>query len=283
MRFTILGSGGCCSLPRPGCFCRVCEEARVKGHPWARYGPSLFCGDANLLVDTPEDIVHALNYSRVPDVENVIYTHPDPDHTMGMRVFEQLRLDWYLYGTGRYCENPVNIYALPGTMRFLKQAGCGYGSSFEYYEKMRIARLCETDKIECGGVCVTLIPVDDSGRVSVVLFEKDGKKLVYAPCDCMPFPKDERLFGADVLILGNTMHGTRFRGDESIVMTSEMAEKCGLYTPEAAMALSRELRAGEMIFTHLEEDWNLSFTDYQCMQADTPGVRYAYDGMTIEL
>lgn len=283
MRFTILGSGGCCSLPRPGCFCRVCEEARLKGHPWARYGPSLFFHGANLLVDTPEDIVHALNYSRVPDVERVLYTHPDPDHTMGMRVYEQLRLHWYLYGTGKFCENPVDVYALPGAMAHIMRAGCGYGSSFAYYEKMRIIRLHEESEIECGGARVSLVPVDASGRVSAILFEAGGKKLAYAPCDCMPFPKDERLLDADVLILGNTIHGTRFRGDESIRVTPEMAEQFGLYTQDSAMALAKELRAGELIFTHLEEDWNLSFGEYQDMQAETPGVRYAYDGMTIEL
>ena len=53
MRFTIVGSGGCCALPRPGCFCKICEEAREKGAPYARFGPALYCHEAKTLVDSP--------------------------------------------------------------------------------------------------------------------------------------------------------------------------------------------------------------------------------------
>ncbi len=32
MKFIIVGSGGCVSLPKPLCNCEVCKEARVKGN-----------------------------------------------------------------------------------------------------------------------------------------------------------------------------------------------------------------------------------------------------------
>ena len=38
----ILGSGGAVTIPRPGCGCRVCVEARGEGLPYARSGPSVF-------------------------------------------------------------------------------------------------------------------------------------------------------------------------------------------------------------------------------------------------
>lgn len=94
MKFKIIGSGGCVSLPKPLCNCRICNEARLKGKPYSRYGCSLFLEDINLLIDTPEDIVHAINHSNVKDINNVLFSHVDPDHTLGFRVFEQLRLNW---------------------------------------------------------------------------------------------------------------------------------------------------------------------------------------------
>lgn len=94
MEINIIGSGGCVSTPRPCCNCRVCREAREKGFPYARTGCSLFIEDANILIDTPEDIAYALNHANIRQVDQVLYSHIDPDHTMGMRVFEQLRMNW---------------------------------------------------------------------------------------------------------------------------------------------------------------------------------------------
>ena len=94
MKLKITGSGGCVSIPKPLCQCNVCTEARKKGFPYARCGCSLYLEDANLLIDTPEDIAYALNNADVKNVEYILYSHMDPDHTMGMRVIEQLRLNW---------------------------------------------------------------------------------------------------------------------------------------------------------------------------------------------
>lgn len=94
MRLKIIGSGGCVSTPRPLCQCNICIEAREKGFPYARCGCSLYIEDANILIDTPEDIADALNHADIKEVEYLLYSHIDPDHTMGMRVIEQLRLDW---------------------------------------------------------------------------------------------------------------------------------------------------------------------------------------------
>ena len=106
MRLKIIGSGGCVSTPKPCCTCRVCKEAREKGFPYARSGCSLFVEDEKILFDTPEDICYGLNNAEVDDVQMVLYSHSDPDHTMGMRVFEQLRLNWMEVSVGNTCGNP---------------------------------------------------------------------------------------------------------------------------------------------------------------------------------
>jgi len=43
-------------IPKPLCQCRICRQARDKGVPYARAGPSSFLHDINLLIDTPAEI-----------------------------------------------------------------------------------------------------------------------------------------------------------------------------------------------------------------------------------
>lgn len=278
MRFTIVGSGGCCALPRPGCMCKICKEAREKGAPYARFGPAIYCHEACALVDTPEDITPALNLSRIPAVDSVVYTHPDPDHTMGMRVFEQLRLDWEKAARGLKPESSIGVYALPGCRDVLLQAGAGYGSAFAYYEQMGLIEMRQETGFEQGGVRISLVPAPENARVAVVLFEHAGKKLVYAPCDCMPFPKDERLMGADVLVLGNTIHGAKWKCERPLEF---YAKQFGLFSRGEAVALAQEMGAKQLVFTHLEEDWGLSHDDYRALEDGF--VRFAFDSMTINV
>ncbi len=67
----------------------------------------MFLDDINLLVDTPEDITYGINYCDIKEIDRVLFSHVDPDHTLGMRVFEQLRLNWLELYCGKNCENPI--------------------------------------------------------------------------------------------------------------------------------------------------------------------------------
>lgn len=109
MKIKIIGSGGCVSTPKPCCSCKVCTEAREKGFPYARTGCSLFIEDGKVLIDTPEDINYALNHANIDQVNYVLYSHMDPDHTMGMRLFEQLKMDWLNSSIRIKCNDPVKV------------------------------------------------------------------------------------------------------------------------------------------------------------------------------
>ena len=88
MQIEILGSGGAFTTPRPGCDCETCSQAREKGHPYARTGPSIFVHGADILFDTPEEIAFQLNRSRIKNIQACFYSHWHPDHTMGRRIWE---------------------------------------------------------------------------------------------------------------------------------------------------------------------------------------------------
>ena len=121
MKFIITGSGGCVCTPKPLCQCNVCVEARKKGYPYKRCGCSLFLDDIYLLVDTPEDIAIAINNADIKRIDNIIYSHWDPDHTLGMRIMEQLRLEWLDYYDKIKPENPINIFARADVMSDINQ------------------------------------------------------------------------------------------------------------------------------------------------------------------
>ena len=94
MRVEILGSGGASTTPRPLCRCDVCAEARERGVPYARTGPSVFVHGPDLLFDTPEESKAQLNRAGISHVAACFYSHWHPDHTMGRRVFETIGADW---------------------------------------------------------------------------------------------------------------------------------------------------------------------------------------------
>ena len=82
MRVEILGSGGALSTPRALCGCDLCRQARQRGVPYSRSGPSLFVHVPDLIVDTPEDIIASLVRSRV---EHIAILRRGPIHT-GIRI-----------------------------------------------------------------------------------------------------------------------------------------------------------------------------------------------------
>lgn len=283
MKFIIIGSGGCVCTPKPCCQCAICVEAREKGYPYARCGCSLYLEDIALLVDTPEDIAIALNNSNIKAVDTILYSHWDPDHTLGMRVVEQLRLEWLDFLKGIKPNNPIAVYAQPDVMEDLKGIRSKYGSLLGYYEGMMGLVQCHSieRQIEIADIRITLIQIAKEKAVTVFVFESNGKKLIYAPCDCIPFPDDEILEGADLLVTGNTYVGNILKNGN--VITDDHPLHKELYSFEDVLEMQNRLKAKRLVVTHLEEDWGKSFDDYKKLEKNYSSVRFAFDGMTIEL
>lgn len=283
MKFIIAGSGGCVCTPKPLCQCAVCVEARRRGYPYRRCGCSLYLEEAALLIDTPEDIAVALNNADILRVDNIMYSHWDPDHTMGLRIMEQLRLEWLDEYEGKRAYTPINVYAQPGVMRDIGAIRNPAGGFMDYYEyALGLITRIEAEGALLGGVRVTFTAVPSSKAVTVFTFESEGKKVVYAPCDCKPFPVDSAAVrGADVLILGNTFVGDTLKNGRALPPDSPLRRE--LFSLGEARELARQLEARELIITHLEEDWGKSYDDYLALERRCTGLRFAFDGMTLEV
>lgn len=281
MTFTILGSGGCVCTPKPLCRCRVCTEARDKGYPWARCGCSLYCDDIKAVIDTPEDISISINNAKITEINTILYSHSDPDHTLGMRVIEQLRLNWLDYYDGIRPSRPLDVYAIPDVMHDLNLIRSKYGAFLDYYEKMGlIHRTPFKTPLSFGNYTITPVAVPKKKAVSVFVFTGDRAKVIYAPCDCVPFPDDAILYGSDALIIGNTFIGNKLKDGKEIGETHPLRRE--LHSIEDVLVLKNKFKIKNVIITHIEEDWGKSYDDYRALE-NVFGVKFAYDGMKINV
>lgn len=268
------------AIPKPLCRCSVCEEARKKGVPYARTGPSAFLHDENLLIDTPSEINHQLNRSQIEKIDHLLFTHLDPDHTEGFRVVEQTTIDFRTWRA--YPNESINL-ALPRQLDSrLRNIQCNYGPVIDFYEQQGfVERRPFQNKIRIGEVDVTAICVDRGTQLSYIyVLEKKGRKMVYAPCDIKPFPERRKeVKGADLLVIqpgifeDGLKHGFTYNVDH--------VSRTTLYTFEETLALAKRLQAGRMLFVHLEEYWNRSYDDYVALEKRFDNMRFAYDGMHV--
>lgn len=280
MKLKIIGSGGCVALPKPLCKCRICKEARLKGHPYSRYGCSLFIEDLGMLIDTPEDITQAINYSELDEINYVLYSHVDPDHTLGMRVFEHIRLNWLEISKGKECTNPVNVLAMDHVMEDINSIKFKLGSYLDYYENVRklIIRKSIESSIIIDGIKISFLKVN---HATIFVFEKYDKKVIYAPCDVKPFPKDIIFEDADLLIIGNTVVEDKLK--DGFILDENNPLRKELFTLDEIQNLKNNYGIKNVIITHLEEDWGKSYDDYIKLEKQYSDIKFAYDGMKIEI
>ena len=282
MKFIITGSGGCVNTPKPLCQCSICVQAREKGHPYSRHGCSLYLEDIGLLIDTPEDICDAINATNIKYIDNIMYSHWHPDHTLGMRIIEQLRLEWLDYYDGIKPQNPINIFALKEVMNDLNAIGNKFGSFLDFYESMSlIKRVVVEQSIIINDIKITLVPVKSEHPTSIFIFESKDKKLVYAPCDCFPFPSDEIIKNADILVIGNTVIGYKLKNEKVITKQHPMFQ--GLHNMEQIINIAKNMNIDSIIITHIEEDWSKSYDDYLLLEKQYSNLKFAFDKMIIEL
>lgn len=282
MKWTILGSGGCTVIPKPLCQCHICVEARKKGIPYSRGGPSAFLHDINLLIDTPAEIAEQLNRSDIHQLDYVILTHLDPDHTEGFRVVEQISLDFRTWEA--YPEKQIYLLLPKQMEEGFRRISSQYGSVIDFYQDSGFIKLQTFEEtIKIGNVVISAIPVDRGSQVSFIYaFEKSGKKLVYAPCDIKPFPEEGReVQNADLLIIQPGIFEKGLKHD--FEYPPDHISRNTLYTFEQTLELAYRIEAKKVLFVHLEEYWNRNYDDYLALESDDPFIRFAYDGMQLEV
>jgi phosphoribosyl 1,2-cyclic phosphate phosphodiesterase len=280
VRVEILGSGGAVTIPRPGCDCRVCVEAREKGAPYARTGPSVFVHGPDVLIDTPEESKHQLNRSQVTRIAAGLYSHWHPDHTAGRRVWEARNFDFRSWPP-RFETTPVYVpervwgdfethYGLADQFRFLERQGT-----------VRIELLAEHATFDLDGTQITAIPLD-AENAQAFLFAGGGKRVLIAMDETHRWapPPDLGVLDLAVLPIGVFEHhpysGERLIPEEFCKPPVRKARY------EMTLELVRSLAARRVVLTHVEEMDRLSHDELLRLGA-ADGWEPAHDGLVLDL
>ena len=279
MKLTITGSGGFRRTPRPGCRCAVCQEARERGYQ--RLGPSMFIHDENILFDAPEEIAAELESENIERIDHLFFTHWHPDHTMGARIMEIMNTEWSEEMEWRMAARQKTQVYMPGPVH--DEIMQRFGAFFDFWEHIGIAEVHQAgDSISIGSIQVEPVLLRSIHRTmthsTVYIISSGGKKILYAPCDIIPFPEDERFHGCDLMILQAGWTGP------------ELAERArnGPHheiSLEKIIEIARKYRPDGVLLTHIGEELKLIEADLRALEEEYRefDLRFAHDGMTLEI
>lgn len=277
MRLTFLGTGGFRITPRPGCGCATCADARGSGYE--RLGPALFLHDQNVLFDTPEDIALQLNRAGIERLEHIFYTHWHPDHLLGMRVVEQVNTDWADDLSWRQLPKYRLVVHMPRAVH--REIMERFGQFFGFWSQRRIIELNILDaavhlgSVTIGHLTIRTMHATPTHSTVYVISDHNGK-VVYAPCDIVPFPMDAAtLEHCDVMILQAGWTGEVMR---------RRAEKGPHYevSMDEIMSIVERYKPARTILTHIEDGAGNTMAELRRLEAEH-NIEFACDGMIIEV
>ncbi len=278
MRVEILGSGGAVTIPRPGCSCRVCVEARERGIPYSRTGPSVFVHGPDVLIDTPEEAKLQLNRSQVGRIAAGLYSHWHPDHTAGRRVWESRNFDFRSWPR-RYETTPVYV---PERVWQDFEANYGLADQFRFMERqgtVEVVRIAEGAAVRAGEFTITPVPLE-AENAHGFLFEGDGKRVFVAMDETHGWsPPDLGPLDLAVLPLGVFEHHP-YTGERMI--PEEFCKPPVRKTRyPRSLELVHALAPRRAVLLHVEEMDRLSHDELVRLGA-ADGWEPAWDGLVVE-
>jgi phosphoribosyl 1,2-cyclic phosphate phosphodiesterase len=284
IRVEFLGSGGAGTIPRPGCRCRVCAQARERGVPYSRGGPSVFVHGPDVLIDTPEEIKHLLERSTVDAISGCFYSHWHPDHTLGWRMWETRNSSFPQWPPRNRC---TDIY-LPQQVGIDFRQWLGLWESFSYMQGhgfVRVLELADGEVVEINGFTIRPFRLAED-YVYAFLFEDDGRRVLIAPDETFGWTPPEWLGPLDLAVLPmGLVDVDPFSGERRIASEHPILREEATYAQTLEMVAA--LRAERVILTHIEEANGLSHDDLlelqRRLQAEGLPVEFAHDTMVVEV
>jgi phosphoribosyl 1,2-cyclic phosphate phosphodiesterase len=280
MRIEILGSAGALTTPRPGCSCPVCVEARKRGIPYSRTGPSVFVHGPDVLIDTPEESKDQLNRAGIEHVAVGLYSHWHPDHVMGRRVWESLNVDFRAWPPRQ--RETVDLY-LPQQVAEDFKERLGTWEHLVFLEQHNLVRLhvvADGSPIQLGTVKVTPIRLPED-YVYAFIFESPGGRALIVMDEANGWVPPRELGRVDVAVLPLGIHehdpftGERRIHEEHPVLVEEA-------TYDETLGIVGALDARRIVLSHIEEMDGLSHDDLVRLGA-RDGWEPAHDGLIIDL
>lgn len=287
MRLEILGSGGATTTPRPGCSCSVCVEARERGVPYARTGPSVFVHGPDLVFDTPEESKLQLDRAGIGHVAGCFYSHWHPDHTMGRRVWETRNGDFRTWPREAKQNLVTDVY-LPAQVAVDFGSYLGGMAHLEFMEDrgwIRVRRLADGEAPAFGAVTVRPFRLAADYVYAFELTE-DGRRLLIAMDELVGWHPPPEIRGCDLAVLPmgicefDPLTGERRIHPDHPILRYEA-------TYEETLRIVDELEARHVVLSHVEEIDGLTHDDLQTLgeslRAAGRPVTFGWDGFAVDV
>lgn len=281
MKVEFLGTGGAIPTPVPTCDCLVCKQARDRGVPYSRLGPSLFVHGPDVLIDTPEEIRYQLNRSTVSRICACLYSHWHPDHVMGRRIWEMNR-DWRGWPPQNAC---TDIYVPRQVARDFRRRLATW-DHLNYLQERGLVRLIELEdgqSVQVTGIDIKPIRLAQD-YVYAFLFNEGGRRLLVALDELLGWEPPAEVQGVDLAVMPmGVVEFDPFTGRRRINADHTVLRQ------EATFAQTLEtvgkLRAERVVITHIEEPDGLSYDDLKRLEerlvASGLEVSFAYDTLIV--
>lgn len=287
MKVEILGSGGATVTPRPGCACRVCVEARERGVPYSRTGPSVFVHGPDALFDTPEESRLQLDRSGVTRIAACFYSHWHPDHTMGRRVWESVGgHDFRRWPPEPGSRRETDVY-LPQQVAADFDVRLGAREHFRFLESRGFVRLHELrdgETVELGGVTIRPFRLYEDYVYAFELSDGgDGKRLLLVMDELHDWVPPAALRGVDLAVLpmGLSEHDP-FTGERRIHERHPVLRFEATF--EQTLRIVDELDARRVVLGHVEEVDGLGYDDLKRLETEVGrNITFAWDTMLVDV
>ena len=280
MKLEVLGSGGAVTTPRPACDCRVCVEARERGLPYSRTGPSFFLHGPDVLFDTPEESKAQLNRSGIPRVAACFYSHWHPDHVMGRRIFESLHADWRQWPHRALGRSTIYLPQQVAVDFRERLAGWEHLAFMAERGWIEVVELRDGQSVSLGGVQIAPFRVAEDYVYAFLLAER-GKRALLAPDELVGWDPPKHARGVDLAILPMGICEFDPLTGERRIDADHPALRFEASFPETLTIVER-LGAARTVLAHIEELDGLSHDDLGEL-GRRYGVEFAFDTMVLDI
>lgn len=254
LKITFLGTGTSSGVPMIGCDCVVCTSKNFKDN---RLRSSILVQSATttLVVDTTPDFRYQMLRTNTKHVDAILFTHPHKDHIAGLDDVRAYNF---------FSKKPMQLYTNHLTEEAIRR---------DFYYAFAENKYPGVPNMEMNTIDTNTFTIGDIEILPILVWHlkmpvfgfKFNKKFVYiTDANRIDEEEKEKIKDASVLVLN------ALRKEQHI----------SHFTLDEAVALSKEVKAQQVYFTHISHQLGL----HENINQELPSnIHLAYDGLSFEV